>query len=174
MSEMLENELVLYIRDRKKKPVGLLLAYGNDEGEVCIGFSLCQPRKTKVIQVNGESKRISIGDKFDRKVGQSLARNRAARWKDYNRFVVVGQRHQFRSKEEFYRNIDMKTNKHRESVKFSGLKENEELMKVPHHQTVVIDETINRYVLDFIDRCKRYFKNKNLPKWAETLLSGKI
>ena len=59
----MNNEIILYVRNRKRQPVGVVVARKNESGRVMFGWSRCNRK-----------------DRFDKYLGLELARGRTLGW----------------------------------------------------------------------------------------------
>jgi len=147
------SEIVTYIRNKKKEPIGTLLAFKDEENKVHIGFSLCKPRKKKTLS---DGTIIFVGDVFSKEFGKTIAKNRAKNWSNYNGTTIVGGKVgfncKFGSKQDFYENARQIIRREKNA---------------PPQLVIPVDASITRVLCDFIGRCNIYYKDAPLPKWAQ-------
>lgn len=141
----MQTTITQFIRDEKNRPCGVMYAE-NIDGVVNIGFSLCR-RKSK----------NNPGDEYSKEFGIDLAKKRAisyvnrtdSTWPD--KMVSVRQiRHE----------------KHARIEKFKAMG----LIVPENAKVVILPQSIVRDLANFVNRCKRYYKNATLPKWTEKVV----
>jgi len=153
---MAEIERIEYLRKngrRKGKKKGVLFCGidPDDANSVILGFSVC-----------------NVIDRFDYINGQSepgfglnLAKVRAEKWKLHTDYFVQNS---FTEEELYGSNIDDLTDDDEDRFSFLVLIEN------PNPQEIVeIPPSVLKRLKIFIERCKKYYKDKDFPEWVENV-----
>ena len=119
---------------------GVMVAYAsNEDGLVKIGFSMCHPTD-KWDHVNGA---------HNPGWGKQIATDRAEKWISKSNAMV-------------HKNMEAALGVMRE-----GLNDAELLQSIKN--SVIIPDTMHGSLKTFVERCRKYFKDKRFPEWVDKL-----
>jgi len=138
-----EKKLILGNGKRGKGPLkGIMVAYTNGEDDlVRIGFSMCHPTD-KWDHVEGV---------YTPGFGKWIATRRGEKW--------ISKKYAVNNRELVYKKLQY----HMSDEIINKL--NEELK-----DCIIIPDSMHESLINFIVRCKKYYKDKKFPLWAEEVV----
>lgn len=146
-----ENYIVKYVFNKTGKKIGTIVGFTTQdvpgmEDQICIGFSLCSLKF----------------DDFNKEIGKNIARERGVKWAKRELYKTSGpsKNCDTASKERY-----IYTKKY-----FQTLDKDYSDSITDPEKIVFVHQSVLKELKKFIPRCKLYFKNKQLPKWAEALI----
>ena len=147
-----EKYIVKYVFNKNGKKIGTIVGFTTQdypelENQVCIGFSLCSLKF----------------DDFNKEIGKNIARERGIKWSNRELYKITGPSSKYcdvYSKEKY-----ISTKQY-----FLTLDKDYAANITDPEKIVFIHQSIFKELKKFIPRCKVYFKDKKLPKWAEAFI----
>jgi hypothetical protein len=132
-----------YVRHNKGEKRGVLFCgiHPNNNDDVVVGFSLCN-KLDEFDVINGERRKG---------FGLRIAKKRALKWSDHTEYFI-----QTSWTEEEIEDLSI-------SLEYINNPNIEEIVEVP--------PSVAKKLLNFLERCMRYYQDKNFPEWANKFMN---